>query len=78
MMLHIARISDVPPADAAQDLPASTAPITSSHAATGIKSDLLLLTCRVLVEAPDGSTVEARALLQEGVMRLMTNPTSVE
>ena len=29
----------------------------------GIKSNLLLMTCRVLVKAPDGSSVEARALL---------------
>ena len=32
----------------------------------GIKSDLLLMTCRVQVEAPDGSTMEARAILDSG------------
>jgi len=35
----------------------------SSHAATGIKSDALMMTCAILVSSPDGSTVEARALL---------------
>ena len=34
-----------------------------SHAASRLKSDVLLMTCRVLITAPDGSTVEARALL---------------
>ena len=34
-----------------------------SHAATRLKSDVLLMTCRVLITAPDGLTVEARALL---------------
>lgn len=34
-----------------------------SHAATRLKSDVLLMTCRVLITAPDSSTVEARALL---------------
>ena len=33
-----------------------------SHPAVKLKSSLLLMTCRVLVSAPDGSTVEARAL----------------
>ena len=40
----------------------TTTPIPS-YAAMGIKSNLLLMTCRVAVEAPDGSSVEARALL---------------
>lgn len=34
-----------------------------SHAATRLTSDVLLMTCRVLITAHDGSTVEARALL---------------
>ena len=34
-----------------------------SHAATRLKSDVLLMTCRVLITAPDSSTVETRALL---------------
>ena len=37
-------------------------PVTS-HAATGLTSNALLMTCRVLVDAPDGSAVEARAIL---------------
>ena len=34
-----------------------------SHTAVKLKSSLLLMTCRVLVSTPDGSSVEARALL---------------
>ncbi len=34
-----------------------------SNTATSLKSDVLLMTCRVLITAPDGSSVEARALL---------------
>ena len=33
------------------------------HAVIRLKSDILLMTCRVLITAPDSSTVEARALL---------------
>ena len=32
----------------------------------GIKSDLLLMTCRIRVEAPDGTYTEARAILDSG------------
>ncbi len=46
--------------------PAPGALIASSHAATGIKSNMLLMTCCVQVEAPDGSTMEARAILDSG------------
>lgn len=35
----------------------------SSHMAMGAKSDVLLMTCVVLVHSPDGPTLEARALL---------------
>ena len=35
----------------------------TSHTAVRLKSSSLLMTCRVLVTAPDGSTIEARALL---------------
>ena len=35
----------------------------ASHTAVRLKSSSLLMTCRVLVNAPDGSTIEARALL---------------
>ena len=34
-----------------------------SNAATGIKSNCLLMTCRVLIVAHDGSSVEARAIV---------------
>ena len=34
-----------------------------SHAALGLASDSLLMTCRVRVDAPNGSTAEVRALL---------------
>lgn len=37
--------------------------VISSHTSTLLKSNSLLMTCRVLVKAPDGSFVEARALL---------------
>jgi hypothetical protein len=46
--------------------PATVAPrseIVSSHTSTPLKSNSLLMTCRVLVKAPDGTYVEARALL---------------
>ena len=39
-----------------------TIPI-STHVALGIKSNLLLMTCHVLVEPPNGSSMEARAIL---------------
>ena len=47
---------------------ASVSPLApiSTNAAVGIKSDLLLMTCRVLVESSDGSTMEARAILDSG------------
>ena len=35
----------------------------STHAAMSIKSDVLLMTCHVLVESPNGSSMKARALL---------------
>ena len=37
--------------------------IISSNTAIGLKSNSLLMTCRILVSAPDGTSVEARALL---------------
>ena len=35
----------------------------TSNAATGLISNSLLMTCRVLIDAPDGSSIEARAIL---------------
>ena len=37
--------------------------IISSNTAIGLKSNSLLMTCRILVSAPDGTSVEAQALL---------------
>ena len=41
----------------------STAEPVVSNAAAGLTSNSLLMTCRVLVDVPDGSSVEARAIL---------------
>ena len=35
----------------------------TSHASMGLQSSSPLMTCRILIDAPDGSTVQARALL---------------
>ena len=40
----------------------SIKPVTA-HAAAGVASNSLLMTCRVLVDTPDGSSIEARAIL---------------
>lgn len=64
-LLHIEAKEENPsPVQGPPNLPnlSTTTPIPT-HAAMGIKSNLLLMTCRVLVNAPDGSSVEARALL---------------
>ena len=47
----------------APSLPDSTSNPVTSNAAAGLTSKSLLMTCRVLVDAPDGSSVEARAIL---------------
>ena len=69
-LLHLEdKTPPVPPSGATQsDASSSTNTSTSvlSHATTGLKSDLLLMTCRVLVESPDGFQAEARALLDSG------------
>jgi len=44
----------------------SVVTVGSTPAATGLHSNLLLMTCRVLIKAPDGSPVEARALVDNG------------
>ncbi len=66
-LLHIESKSEVPspsstPPPGPISSSASTTPI-SSHAAMGIKSDLLLMTCNVLVVSPDGTSIPACALL---------------
>ena len=45
-----------------QNAPQEDIPV-GSHAAAKLTSNVLLMTCRVLITAPDGSTIEARALL---------------
>ena len=37
--------------------------VSSNHTATGITSNTLLMTCKVSVKAPDGTSIRARALL---------------
>jgi len=57
-LLHVDVPSDQPPANLNGDANSVT-----SHAVTGIKTDTLMMTCRVIVAGPGGSTIEARALL---------------
>ena len=42
----------------------STSQSVVSNTTAGLSSKSLLMTCRVLVDAPDGSSVEARAILE--------------
>ena len=42
----------------------TTAQPITSNAAAGLMSESLLMTCCILVDAPDGSSVEARAILE--------------
>ena len=59
-LLHVEAKEEVP------DSPPTVEPLTtpiSTHAAVGIKSNLLLMTCRVTVVSPEGRSIEARALL---------------
>ena len=45
--------------------------------ASDVSSDSLLMTCRVCVEASDGSTIEARALLDSMfISKMLANPLS--
>ena len=73
-LLHIDRPRNVsstpavipPETEAVNSTPVTVASedeVISSHTSTLLKSDSLLMTCRVLVKAPDGTYVEARALL---------------
>ena len=59
-MLHVDRQAATP----SSSLPAegSETPIVS-NAAVALKSNSLLMTCRVMVSAPNGSSIEARAIL---------------
>ena len=38
-----------------------------SNTAVGLKSDSLFMTCRILVSAPDGSSIQARAILDSAL-----------
>ena len=38
-----------------------------SNTAVGLRSNSLLMTCRVMVSAPDGSSIEARAILDSAL-----------
>ena len=58
-LLHV----ESPPAPTPPTPPSTNEPTVGSHAALGLVSTSLLMTCRVTVDAPDGSVVEARALL---------------
>ncbi len=64
-LLHVEVPSNQP-----LSIPAGDANPVNSHTATGIKTDTLMMTCRVVVASPDGSTVEARALLDSASERL--------
>lgn len=54
------------PAEPKPPDPPGTINVGSTPAATGLQSNLLLMTCRVLIKAPDDTFVEARALLDNG------------
>ena len=62
-LLHIESKDETPPS--APPLESSATPIQpiAAHVATGIKSNFLLMTCNVLVSSPDGTSLQARALL---------------
>ena len=62
-LLHIDNSSTPNPPQASPAKPDSKVSLITSNAATDVARNSLLMTCRVLVEAPDGSTVQARALL---------------
>ena len=61
-MLHIEAKEENPAVAPNPPTTSTTTPIPT-HVALGIKSNLLLMTYRTAVEAPDGSSVEAQALL---------------
>ena len=61
-LLHIDSSAPTPtPSNTSNPRP--KAPIVASNAAACLSQNSLLMTCRVLVEVPDGSLVNARALL---------------
>ena len=56
-LLHVDETPSTPSPSKAAEKP------VVSNTAVGLKSSSLLMTCRVMVSAPDGSSVEARAIL---------------
>ncbi len=54
------------PVDMSRDISTLAASFASFHVTTELRSDLLLMTCRVRVDAQDGSSIEMRALLNSG------------
>lgn len=64
-LLHLEESKGSRPSSPSDSVPGSSAAPTpvSSHAATRIRANMLLMTCYVQVEAPDGSIVSVRALL---------------
>ncbi len=60
-LLHVDTANESGPSTPVADPPAN--PNITSHAAMGFTSNSLLMTCCVSIDAPDGSTVKARALL---------------
>ena len=66
-LLHIEVQGDASSVSPQPPRPSGPSPTqTVSSAAVKVSSSSLLMTCRVLVFAPDGSTIEARALLDNG------------
>ena len=64
-LLHV-ESKEVAPSNTTPIAQPSTQPTVnpvSSNTAMGFASNSLLMTCRVLIDAPDGSSVEARAIL---------------
>ena len=55
-LLHVESRDPAPETEARTD-------VTCSYAAAKLRANTLLMTCRVLIVAPDGSSVEVRALL---------------
>ena len=66
-LLHIDHSPPTPttntPVHVATPKPTHKTPLILSNTAASLAPNSLLMTCRVLVEAPDGSTVNVRALL---------------
>ena len=62
-LLHIDSTLTSSPLPPTSPKPNPKVPLVSSNTAAHLARNPLLMTCRILVETPDGSTVRARALL---------------